>query len=153
MRYLVVDASVVTKWYLREPGTEDALRLLRLAQTLDYRLTAPDLLLYEVTSVIWKRLRRAELDPTECESILTSLHQAPICFVQPQLLLAQAFSIAAEVGITPYDATYVALAQGLPATAVTADNRLVRACCGTPWSARVAALANWISAAPGAPDR
>ncbi|MCB9801841.1 MAG: type II toxin-antitoxin system VapC family toxin [Pseudomonadales bacterium] len=49
---LIVDASVVLKWVLPEPGTEKAITLFDLHASKKIELYAPILLLYEVTNTI-----------------------------------------------------------------------------------------------------
>jgi predicted nucleic acid-binding protein len=49
MTALVIDASVAIKWVIDEPGTKEALSLLK------HRLYAPDLLVAECGNILWKR--------------------------------------------------------------------------------------------------
>lgn len=71
---LVVDASVVVKWYFDEPASEAA----RALRGRPLNLIAPHLLLLEVASSIWKRLRKAELDLAIGAQILAALESSPI---------------------------------------------------------------------------
>lgn len=59
MRTLVVDASVAIKWVVEEPGTAVAVAVRR------HRLCAPDLLVAECANILWKKVRRRELDEVE----------------------------------------------------------------------------------------
>ncbi len=65
MPALVIDASVVAKWVLPEPGREPALALLNLYEANRLNLAAPRLLLIEVASVLVKRYRRHSLALTQ----------------------------------------------------------------------------------------
>jgi len=51
-RPVVVDASVVAKWYLEEEYTEKALKLRDMHVNGEIELTAPELLLFEVLNAI-----------------------------------------------------------------------------------------------------
>lgn len=76
MNTFVVDASFVTKWFLNEPGSE-ASRKIRATLHL---LHAPELLLLEISSVLWKYNLRGELDFQAAQEILEILVKSPIVF-------------------------------------------------------------------------
>lgn len=78
---IVADASVVTKWYLPEPMTNEALAWLRAAARQELTLTAPDLLLYEVGNVLWKHVRVRTLGPNDAESIRHSRNRSHGCAI------------------------------------------------------------------------
>lgn len=52
---LVIDTSVIVKWFVRETGHEDALSLL---ETTD-PLCCPDFALVEAANVLWRKTRGA----------------------------------------------------------------------------------------------
>jgi predicted nucleic acid-binding protein len=54
MKTLVVDASVVIKWFVPEPGSAAARQLLGQ----DHEFYAPDFLFAETANVLWKKFRR-----------------------------------------------------------------------------------------------
>ena len=56
MTVLVVDASIAIKWVIQEAETAEALWLRR------HRLAAPDLLVAECANILWKKVRRNELE-------------------------------------------------------------------------------------------
>jgi len=99
---------------------------------------APDLLVAELTNVLWKY--RAALRPGQAASALEALPRV-VPHLVPSLPPAQAaYAIAAELGHPAYDCFYLALAEqrGLPLA--TADRRLVRRLADTPWAARLRPL-------------
>ena len=53
MSLLVIDASVVIKWFVTEPHSEAALRLL----DIEKRFLAPDHVFAETANAIWKHVR------------------------------------------------------------------------------------------------
>jgi predicted nucleic acid-binding protein len=117
-----VDSSVAIKWFVPEPGSEFAVRLL----TED--LVGPDLLFSEIGNILWKKLEREEISEDEGRAILAAFSRGRIeihSSASPQLL-DLAFTIAGEARITFSDALYVSLAvlEGPPL--VTADRKLVR---------------------------
>lgn len=119
----VVDASVVVKWYLDEPEAEAA----RAFRSRSFDLSAPHLLLMEVANVLWKRLRKNELDAVTGSLILSNLRQVPIRWSEDAGLYQEAFTLAAELGRTVYDSTYLTLAIREHCRLVTADRRFYNA--------------------------
>lgn len=120
MTDLVIDASVVIKWVVGEPGTEEALKLRR------HRLFAPDLLVAECANVLWKKTRRKELTHEEAVMAAQLLERAEIELEPSRRLLQQATELAIALGHPAYDCIYLALAQSLACDFVTADVGLQR---------------------------
>jgi predicted nucleic acid-binding protein len=121
---LVVDTSVAIKWYIPEPGSEHALAL-RLAGN---DLVAPDLLVAEFGNVLWKKVRRGELDSAEAAEIADAFVRACPVRLRPSLpYSALALDFALRFERTVYDALFVAVAVADGGSYVTADERLVNA--------------------------
>ena len=53
---LVVDASVVIKWFYEEDDSAEALQIRER-----YQFVAPDLLVAECANIVWKKVQRGEL--------------------------------------------------------------------------------------------
>jgi predicted nucleic acid-binding protein len=51
----VVDASLAVKWFIPEPLSDEAMKLLANFRSKISDLTAPDLIVVEVGSALWKR--------------------------------------------------------------------------------------------------
>lgn len=117
---LVVDASVVVKWFLTEAFSEHAARVLRGP----HHLMAPDLLWAETASVLWKRCRRDELSIGTTRRVLHDLLAYSIATVPHRGLLGQALLLAARLDHPPYDCLYLALAEQQGCPLVSADRRL-----------------------------
>jgi predicted nucleic acid-binding protein len=115
----VVDASVAIKWFVDEPDSQRAAGLLR------HPLSAPDLLAPECANILWKKVARAELTRDEAEVIALALERAAIKLHPTRARLATAMKLACELGCVAYDCFYLALAQELQQSLVTADLRLV----------------------------
>lgn len=120
MTLLVVDASVVVKWFFPEPSA-DAARALLEAHA---RFAAPDLLFAEVGNTIWKRVRAGLLDHQAARRMVSDVATIAVEPVPSRALLRDAVGIALATTITVYDATYVALAVRLRTLMLTADARL-----------------------------
>jgi predicted nucleic acid-binding protein len=117
---VVIDASVAIKWVVDEAGTAEALRLRQ------ERLFAPDLLIPECANILWKKVRRNEMN--EQEAILASrlLGRADIQLEPMRSLLEPATRLAIKLDHPAYDCIYLALADALGCELVTADNALYR---------------------------
>ncbi|MGE0461277.1 MAG: type II toxin-antitoxin system VapC family toxin [Vicinamibacterales bacterium] len=131
MSVLVVDASVVIKWFLPEVHGEAARRLL----AAPHQYLAPDLLFPEVGNVIWKKIRRGELTPRDGQRLAADLATVAVEAVASRVLLSDAVALAVATGLTVYDATYLALAVRLDTVLVTADERFGRAVAAAPTAA------------------
>jgi len=127
---LVVDASVVAKWYPpcdQEPLATEAQTLLKLWVIGGVDLAAPDLIWVEITNILWKSVRSKRCSLGDAKSTLAALHQQRLPTVPTAPLVERALEIAVQHGRTAYDSLYVALAAASNAELVTADEKLVNA--------------------------
>ena len=117
---IVIDASVLVKWFVDETGSDRAARLRR------EDLLAPDLILVEVGNALWKLRRRGVLDGADYFDAIEALRAAPVALTAARDLLPPAARLAAEIDHPLYDCLYLALAmrEGFPL--VTDDQRLVK---------------------------
>ena len=140
MSLYVVDANVVTKWFVPEPLSDEAVRLL----DDEHELASPDLLWPEVGNVVWKKSRAGQITPQEASRIVAALDTCPLTAFPSRLVLGGALEIAFGTGRSVYDSVYLALAVALECPLATADERLANALVGSPLARHVA----WIGA-PG----
>ncbi len=119
---IVVDASVVTRWYLNEEWTEYALDLRSDYQNGKLRLVAPYLIYYEVGNAL-----RFSSDLTQADII-----EALTAFLKTQMniiyfdeeLIGKITEIAFLNNITIYDSTYCAIAEEYGYKLITGDEKL-----------------------------
>ena len=116
----VVDASVAIKWYLPEPNSEDADRLL----SGGFRLHAPDLLFAEVGNILWKRVMRSEITAPKAQVILRAMESLPMTLQPANVLAENAMTVACGLKWSFYDSLYLALALMTDCRLVTADRKL-----------------------------
>jgi predicted nucleic acid-binding protein len=124
---LVMDASVLIKFYVPEIFSDRAERLLANVKKKDIELLAPDLVYPEAGNILWKKQRLKELTHSEVEEITDAILSLPLTIEASKSLLPLAVDIAIAYGMTVYDASYLSLAKVYETTMITADRKLVEA--------------------------
>ncbi len=128
MANIVVDSSVVIKWFDAEPYAAEADRILTAYETGALVLLAPDILPAEVGNIIWKKqtlLKR--LTAMEAQEILRKFQALSFTLMPTAILLDDAYHFAIAHQRTVYDALYLVLSIREQCPFVTADERLVNA--------------------------
>ena len=115
---IVVDASVIAPALADDD--EDGERARSRLQ--GERLTAPEVLDLEVVSVIRKAFASGALSRRRAGLALADLIDLDLERISHRPMLARIWEL--HENLTPYDAAYVALAETIDATLVTADRRL-----------------------------
>jgi len=118
---LVVDASVLAVALADDGQDGDGARERLHGEVL----VAPDLVDLEVTSVLRGQLAGGHLDQRRADLALTDLLDLPLQRVPARQLILRCWGL--RDNLTVYDASYVALAEGLDATLLTCDARLAKA--------------------------
>lgn len=118
---IVVDASVLAPVVL-DHGTDGTRMRARLRGE---RIAAPDLAKVEAASVIRRHLASGAVDHEQATAAIEDLIELPVLLFPTAPFLRRAWALRENV--TPYDACYVALAETLACTMLTADGRLARA--------------------------
>jgi len=118
---IVVDASVAIKWFIDEPGADRARSLWeRRAE-----LVAPDLLVPEVCSAMWRKVRLGQAARGQAAEATERLRAAVIDLRPTAALATRAMALALELDHPVYDCFYLALAELERNSMVTADQRLL----------------------------
>ena len=117
---LTIDASIAVKWFIDEPGTDDAIRLLES----DDQLIAPELIISEVGNAVWRRAATGAIEREQATAIPRALTQVLYDVVPVRELIDDAMDIAFAESHTVYDCIYLALARDHSSPLVTADQQL-----------------------------
>ena len=121
---MIVDASIVVKWFTAEPLHEEALMLRIGAEPL----LAPDILSAEFANAIWAKARRSEIEEAAAVSAIAAVSGRGQPQLQPTTpLVPRAFELARTLDHPVYDCIYIALAERLNTVLMTADRRLADA--------------------------
>lgn len=118
---IVLDASVVVELLLNSNAGKSAMAHLVAAEA---ELHAPELLDIEVLHVLRRLVGRRAMSEPRAEEALVLLNALPLTRHRHGALKSRCWQLRAN--LTAYDATYVALAEGLGATLLTRDARLAR---------------------------
>ncbi|MGC4031653.1 MAG: type II toxin-antitoxin system VapC family toxin [Tepidisphaeraceae bacterium] len=122
----VVDASVAAKWFLPEPGSDAALKLLSAPD----RLLAPELIRLEVVAAIVRAFRNDRMTESVardcCQAWDHLLNERMIQLINNNELHELAVKIALEIRHPFQDCLYLAAGKVMKAQVVTADDNLVK---------------------------
>jgi predicted nucleic acid-binding protein len=127
MEKMVVDRSVVIKWFVVEPFSTEARRILDQYQRGILTLLAPDLLYAEVGNIVWKKHRFQGLAAVDAQQIIEEFQRLTFVLTSSADLLGEAYRLAVTHTRTVYDALYIALSRREQCAYVTADEKLVNA--------------------------
>jgi predicted nucleic acid-binding protein len=121
---LIVDASVAIKWVVREDQSHLAADLIEMDPI------APDLLRAEFANVLATKVRLGEISAEQALAAQAD-SEAALTIVPSMGLAPRALEIALELSHPAYDCFYLALAETLDGTLITADTRFLRRCADT----------------------
>jgi predicted nucleic acid-binding protein len=120
---LVIDASIAVKFVVREIGSDAARRLIEIPDPL----VAPDWLLVEAASAMWRKVKRSELLLIHAERNLDELPAFFEKLYPSRDLVADALHWAFRLRHPVYDCLYLALALREQCQLFTADEKFHRA--------------------------
>jgi predicted nucleic acid-binding protein len=123
LREIVIDASVVLKWFVKaEENTDIALKIRQSHVEGKIALFAPSLLPYEVTNVL---RYNPDFNEEAVEEAIESLFLLNIRWCDAtEENLKEAVALAFKNNITVYDASYVSMAKARNTKLLTADKQL-----------------------------
>jgi predicted nucleic acid-binding protein len=122
MRRVVLDASVLLKWYLKLPDEQDLPQAAAVLQALlreELKLVQPVHCLLEVAAVLVRK--RPQQLGVELPDVKSLLAQGEI--TDSQGVLARGLSLSAQLNHHLFDTLYHAVALEENATLITADRR------------------------------
>lgn len=124
---IVVDASVVAKWILEEPGSDFATAILSAVEHEQLALLAPETLAAEIANLLWKAVWQDRMRAADAEERYAAFTRVCPPLVRDSQLAGAALELAIRYQRSVYDCLYVALAEQAPCQFVTADEKLYNA--------------------------
>ncbi len=127
MANLVVDSSVAVKWFVVEPYSMEARKILDEYQNGSISFLAPDLINAEFGNIIWKKHIFQGLAAADAQNIVDDFRALQFTFIPTSTLLNAAYKLAVKHQRTVYDSLYLALSLRENCQFVTADEKFVNA--------------------------
>lgn len=123
---VILDASVAVKWFLPdEDGVKEALGLRSALLTRSVELAAPDIIWAEVCQSLVRAVRRGRMGREAARAVVDELIDVRPLVMDSAVDLRDAMRVALAVGVSAYDAQYLALGAQLGQPVITADRRLL----------------------------
>ncbi|MGB7925143.1 MAG: type II toxin-antitoxin system VapC family toxin [Pyrinomonadaceae bacterium] len=127
MTNLVVDSSVAVKWFIVEPYSVEARRILDGYEDGTLSFLAPDLINAEFGNIIWKKHLFQGLAAADAQNIMDDFRALRLNITATAALLDDAYKIAVAHRRTVYDSLYLALSLRENCRFVTADEKFANA--------------------------
>lgn len=119
---IVLDTSVIVKWFSEEKFTEKSLKIRERIRNEKEIGAFPDLFLYELSNAL---RYNPNFDKEDVREAVRSILNMDMEIITPTSdIINKSISMAFERDITIYDASYVALARELEVDLITADKNL-----------------------------
>ncbi len=123
-----IDASVGAKWFLRdEDGAAEAVALLDLLGSGHLSIVVPLLFYYEMGNILAVAARRSRVAPATAVAAVCQLGRLHLRVTPADGQLLPAMAFAQQLGLSFYDATYLAAAEAAGVPLVTCDRQLIQA--------------------------
>ena len=117
---IVVDASVAIRVALYEPESPIALASLRRDGW-----SAPDLIMAELSNIVWKRFRAGEITRDQADEAVQLIETMNLHTEPGRRLIRRATALAIALEHAAYDCFYLALAEDLQCPFLTLDRKLI----------------------------
>ncbi len=119
---LVLDTSVVVKWFSQEEYTDKALKIRERFLNGEVNIIVPDIQIYEIANALRynKIFNKAEVK----DSVKSLIDLGLTIFIPTKDVIERAIEVSFKFDISFYDAYFVALAEILNSIFITADIKL-----------------------------
>jgi predicted nucleic acid-binding protein len=118
---LVIDANVGLKWFIEEPRSPAARKILDKGASF----IAPDIFIPEICNVVWKKVKNQEITAEQGQAIVSNVPMILDHIVPSSEVAKRAFALAVQFNHPVYDCLYLALAERESISLVTDDAKLV----------------------------
>lgn len=126
MEYIVLDNSVLLKWFVRdEEYRKEALSLLKKFTQKEIRFLVPELILYEAVNAFNSFVKAGRISRQSANRYLKKLSDLNFTIVDFSQLMQLSLRYAHKYDISVYDASYLAIAKTQKLPFYTADEKLL----------------------------
>ncbi len=125
---ICLDANVfITAMIPEEDGHEASFKIIQMIQERDIPLFEPAIVLFEVISILHRKVSMGELEKEEGEELADLFFQLPLLLQWQPALMKKAVHFARELGLKKiYDCTYLAVAQAREIPLITLDQEFIK---------------------------
>jgi len=124
MKTVIIDTSVIIKWFFPESSQDKALMLKKQHLEGEILLCTRDLALYEFTSV-FKNYSTQKIEEKDFQLAYSALEALKMKYLSLEFNeLSSLYAVAKKLTLSVYDCSFILLAQKLNSTLYTSDKRL-----------------------------
>ncbi len=125
VKTIILDSSVIIKWFLPEEDSNIALAFNRQFISGDLKIAVPMLLFYEMANIFKSAVTASRIKSSDAIQSYENLLNLNFITYSMDNLFKGGLEIALRFDITAYDASYLALAEELKIPFITADQKLI----------------------------
>jgi len=122
---IILDSSVIAKWFFPEKNSDMALRIKEKFAESRLSIAVPILLYYEVSNILKTATKLVRINPNAASKAYQGFLNLNFIAYSTANLMANTLEIALKYDISSYDASYIALAEYLQVPFFTADQKLI----------------------------
>lgn len=138
---LIVDSSVVIKWYTHENLQKQAAALRERITEESISVAVPRFFFVEAANILWKKSSLLkDLSRADAKGIFWRILDLPLQVLEDDEILLRALDLSMDHSLSIYDSMYMASALRFKATLVTADSVLVKRLAGSSLAGRISFL-------------
>ncbi len=125
LKSLILDSSIIAKWFFPEDDTEIALEIKNKFLHKEIELLVPLLLYYEVSNLLKSAVKSSRATLEEVTKLFTAFLKLNFEVYSSRDLMSEALKKAVEYDISSYDAAYIVLSEQQEVPFITADQKLI----------------------------
>lgn len=122
---VILDSSVIAKWFFPEEHSKEALRIKDDFASNAITVSVPLLLYYEINNLLKTATKSFRIPASDALSVYEAFLKLDFIVYSSEDLMTKALKKAIEFDISSYDASYIVLADYLEKPLYTADQKLL----------------------------
>lgn len=122
---LILDSSVIAKWFLPEADNDKAMVLKDKFIENTISIAVPLLLFYEINNILKTSTQSLRIDAQVAAEVYKAFLKLDFIVYSTESLMISSLEIALKFNISSYDASYIALAEHLKVMFLTFDRKLL----------------------------